>query len=144
MTHENHPQPYPEADSVTPEQIGKVAEGVAAYAYAPMKQTASWQRLIAGISASEEVWRFAAANELIPHLETAVQVVREAFHKTGKMRFSYQIDPEIENEACVIIHAEVSGTLEELVHQDWAYTKAIVRTLPMDKLPLIHLSPIVV
>jgi len=136
---------YPEADSSS-ESAGIVAEGVATYAYTPLKKTAflSLQHQIAGIPASEEVWRFIVANELSHHLEAAVRVVREAFHKTGKMRFTYQIDPEIENEACVIIHAEVSGTLEELVREDWAYTKAIVRTLPMDKLPLIHLFPIVV
>jgi len=133
-------KPYPEAGSET----GKVAEGLATYAYTPLKTTASVQHRIAGVAVSEEVWRFAVANEIVSYLETAVRLVGESFRKIGKIRFSYQIDPEIENESCIIIHAEVSGAVEELVHEDWAYTKAIVRTIPVDKLPLIHLFPIVV
>jgi hypothetical protein len=137
------PKPYSETET-SPQQMSKVAEGVATYAYTPLKKAASVPHQIAGVAVPEEAWRFIVTNELIPHLETAVRVVRESFHKHGKMRFTYQIDPEIENEACVIIHAEVSGVFEELVHEDWAYTKAIVRTLPADKLPLIHLFPMVV
>jgi len=136
-------KPYPETESSS-EQIGKVAEGVATYAYMPFKKTASVQHQIAGIAVSEEVWRFVVANEIVSHLETAVRLVGESFRKAGKIRFSYQIDPEIENESCVIIHAEVYGAVEELVHEDLAYTKAMVRTIPADKLPLIHLFPIVI
>ncbi len=136
-------KPYPETESSS-EQADKVAEGVATYTYTPLKNAASVQHQIAGIAVSYEVWRFAVANEIVSHLETAVRLVGESFRKAGKIWFSYQIDPEIENESCVIIHAEVSGTVEDLVHEDLAYTKAIVRTIPADKLPLIHLFPFVI
>ncbi|MGH7451475.1 MAG: hypothetical protein ACRENG_09040 [bacterium] len=135
--------PYPEAESSS-EQVGKVAEDVATYTYTPLKKAASVQHQIASIAVSEEVWRFAAANEIVSHLEAAVRLVGEAFRKVGKIRFSYQIDPEIENESCIIIHAEVYGVVEELVHEDLAYTKAMMRNIPADKLSLIHLFPIVI
>jgi len=141
MSHENHPKPYPDADSAMSEQIDKVAEGLAAYAYTPIKKAASWQHQIAGVSASEEVWRFAVVNELIPHLETAIRLLFESFHKIDKVRFAYEVDPEIENETWIAIRAKVEGRFDELLKEDLAYTKAITRVVPVDKRPFIRFIP---
>lgn len=137
------PKPYPEADSSS-EQASKVAEGLATYAYTPLKKPMAPQHFIAGIVASEEVWRFAVTNELNTHLETAVQMVPQTFQKVAAMRFTYDIDPEIENESYITIHARVQGALDDLVKEHWTYTKAIVRAIPINKLPLISFSPEVI
>jgi hypothetical protein len=95
------------------------------------------------MAASDEAWHFAMKNELIPHLETAVRVVRESFKKISDIRFTHEIDPEIENESCITIRAKVVGSLEELLCQDWAYTEAIVRAMPINKLPFIRFIPLI-
>jgi len=134
-------KPYTEAESS--EQAGKVAEGVATYAYTPFKKHVSLQPQIAGIAVSDEVWRFAAAHELIPCLETAERLIRELFPKVLGIRFTYEIDPEIENESYIVIRAKVQGKFEELLRADWAYTKKITRLVPISKLPLFSLFPVV-
>lgn len=135
-------RPYPEAESTSSGQLGKVAEAaVGTYAYTPLKKTVSLQHQIAGVSVFDDVWRFATANDLIPHLEIAVRILFESFHEISKVRFAYEIDPEIENESWITIRAKVDGTLEELLHEDLAYTRAIVRAVPIDKLPLIRFIP---
>jgi hypothetical protein len=136
-------KPYPEAESSS-EQVGKVAEGVATYAYTPLPKTASVQHQIAGIAASEEVWRFAAANEIVSHLETAVRLVRESFQKVIDVRFTHDIDQEVDNESWITLRVQVQGSLEDLVRQHWTYTEAIVRAVPINKLPYISLSPEVI
>lgn len=136
------PKPYPESESSS-EQVGKVAEGVATYTYTPLKKAASVQHQIAGIAVSEEVWRFAAANELIPCLETAERLIRELFPKVLGIRFTYEIDPEIDKESYIVIRAKVQGEFEELLQADWAYTKRITRLVPINKLPLFSLFPVV-
>jgi hypothetical protein len=146
MTEKNYPnldaisKPYPETEPSS-QQIGKAAEGVATYAYTPLKKAACVQHQIAGVSVSDDVWRFATANDLIPHLEIAVRILFESFHEISKVRFAYEIDPEIENESWIAIRAKVDGTFEELLHDDLAYTRAIVRAVPIDKLPLIRFIP---
>ncbi|MDZ7359752.1 MAG: hypothetical protein ONB46_03355 [candidate division KSB1 bacterium] len=114
---------------------------MATYAYTPVKKAAPLQHQIAGVSVSDDVWRFAAANDLIPHLEIAIRILFESFREISKVRFAYEIDPEIENESWIAIRAKVDGTLEELLHEDLAYTTAIVRAVPIDKLPLIRFIP---
>ncbi len=133
-------KPYSEAESSS-EQVGKVAEGVATYAYTPLKKAASEQHQIAGISVSKEVWRFAVTNDLIPCLETAERLIRELFPKVLGIQLTYEIDPEIENESYIIIRAKVQGEFEELLRSDWAYTKKITRLVPINKLPLFSLFP---
>jgi len=130
-------KPYPEASS----EAGKVAEGLATYAYTPVKKPMPLQHQIAGVSVSDDVWRFAAVNDLIPHLEIVIRILFESFHEISKVRFAHEIDPEIENESWITIRAKIDGTLEELLHEDLAYTKAIVRAVPIDKLPLIRFIP---
>jgi hypothetical protein len=134
-------QQYPTAESATAGQIGKVAEPVAAYVHAPSHTMTPARRFIAGIPAAESVWRFAAANELISHLETAVQLVQESFQKVGGLQFDYEIDPEIENESWIVVRAKVDGELEDLLNEYSAFTKAMVRAVPMDKQTFIRFSP---
>lgn len=136
------PKSYPEVESPS---TGKVAEAaVATYTVRPAAPyTRTPSRTIAGIAASDEVWRFAVKNELIPHLETAVQVIRESFQKISDIRFAHEIDPEIENESWITIRAKVAGSLEELLREDWAYTQKIVRVIPINKLPFIRFIPVV-
>lgn len=141
MSHEIHPKPYPEADSAMSEQVAKVAEGVTAYAYTPTKKAASAPHRIAGVTVSEEVWRFAAANGLIAHLETAIRLLFESFHKIDIVRFVYEVDPEIENESWIAIRAKVEGRFDELLKEDLAYTKAITRAVPADKRLFIRFIP---
>jgi hypothetical protein len=102
------------------------------------------QHQIAGISVSEEVWRFAVANEIVSHLETAVKLARKFFQKVIDVRFTHDIDEEIENESWITIRIKVQGSLEELVREHWDYTEAIVRAVPINKLPFISLSPEVI
>ena len=64
-------------------------------------------RRIAGISAPNEVWRFAARNDLLAHLETAVRLAKECFKNVEGFHFTYDIDPEIENESYITIRATV-------------------------------------
>ena len=121
----------------------KVAEPAVAYVATTPQKRVPASHVIAGIPASEKVWQFAKANELVPHLETTGKILRNSFHQLADMRFAYDVDPEIENESWITIHAKVAGSLDELLREDWAYTRAVVRALPKDKLPLIHFSPFV-
>jgi hypothetical protein len=136
------PKPYPETESSS-QQINQVAEGVATYPYTPAKKAMSVQHQIAGIAVSEEVWRFAVANDLIPCLETAERLIWELFPKVLGIRFTYEIDPEIENESYIVIRAKVQGEFEELLRADWGYTKKITRLVPVNKLPLFSLFPVI-
>ncbi len=136
-------KPYPDAESSS-EQAGKVAEGVATYTCAPLKKTAAVQHQIAGIAVSDEVWRFAVANEIVSHLETAARLARESFRKVIDVRFTHDIDQETENDSWITLRAKVQGALEELVREHWIYMEAIVRAVPINKLPFISLSPEVI
>ncbi len=137
------PKPYPEADSSSQED-GKVTEGLATSGYTAVKKSIARPHLIAGVAVTDEVWRFAATNELHTHLEIAVQIVRQSFQKTAEMSFTYDLDPEIENESYITMHAKLQGTLEDLVKEHQAYMKAIVRAIPANKLPLISFAPEVI
>ncbi len=119
----------------------KAAESLAMYTPTRRRTASSAPRRIAGIAASNEVWRFAARNDLLAHLETAVRLAKECFWQVGKLSFTYDIDPEIENEAWISIHADIQGSLDELLQQHLAYGKALVRVLPKAKLPLIRFAP---
>jgi hypothetical protein len=136
-------KPYPEIESSS-EQAGKVAEGVATYAYTPLKKAVTLQHQIAGIAVSEEVWRFAVENGIVSHLETSVRLVRESFQKVIEVRFTHDIDQEVENESWVTLRAKIQGSLKDLVREHWAYTEAIVRAVPINKLPFISFSPEVI
>ena len=132
-------QQYPTLDSVSVNQMGKVAEPVAAYIHTPSQGITPTRRFIAGISAAEPVWRFAVANALIPHLETAVQLAHQSFHHAAEMGFTYDIDPEIENESWITLWVKVSGSMDELLNEQSAYRKGMRQVVPINKLPLIRL-----
>jgi transcriptional regulator of nitric oxide reductase len=130
---------YPTAESTAGDQGGKVAEPVAAYVHAPSQSITPAKRFIAGISASEAVWRFAVQNDLVQHLEIAVRLVHESFHHAGETRFTYDLDPEIENESWITLWVKVGGPLDNLLKEQAAYRKGMRQAVPLNKLPLIRL-----
>jgi hypothetical protein len=132
---------YPTTESISVDQMGKIAEPIAAYIHAPSQGITPTRRFIAGISAAEPVWRFAVANELIPYLETAVRLVHESFQKVDGLQFDYEIDPEIENESWIVVRAKVDGELDELINEYTNFNKAMVRAVPIDKQAFIRFSP---
>jgi len=127
------PKPYPEAESSS-EQVGKVSE-TASTAYAT-RTDAKWKppaRTIAGLVADDEVWTFVKANDLLPHLETAIQLARKTFTDMREIKLSYDPDPELPFFNCVTINAKAKGTVEEVFAQDQNYTRIFVETLPSEK-----------
>jgi hypothetical protein len=135
------PRVYPTAEELGLGRGDKVSESLAVYTPTRRRAVSSAPRRIAGIAASDEVWRFAARNDLLAHLETAVRLVKECFLQIGKMSFTFEIDPEIENESWISIHAAIKGKLDDLLQQWQAFDRAMVRNLPPDKQSLIRLSP---
>lgn len=134
-------QPYPTAESAAAAQSGKVAEPIAAYVYVPPQTAAPTRRFIAGILAAEPVWRFAVANQLIPHLETAVRLVQESFQDAEEIRFTCDLDPEIENESWITLWVNISGSLDNLLNEQSTYRKGMRQAVPINKLPRIRLFP---
>lgn len=132
---------YPTAESAVAAQSDKLAEPIAAYIHIPAQAVAPAQRFIAGILATEPVWRFAVANELIPHLETAVRLVRESFQSAEEIKFLYDLDPEIENESWITLWIKVSNSLENFLNEQAIYRKSMRQSVPVNKLPLIRLFP---
>jgi len=123
------PKPYPEADSSQP--ASKVAE-TASTAYV-VRTDAKWRppaRTIAGLAADDEVWSFVRANDLLPHLETAIQLVRKTFFDVLEMRLSYELDPELPKFNSVVIWAKARGTVEELFELEKKYVRAFNEALP--------------
>lgn len=116
----------------------KVAESLAVYTPTRRRTALSTPRRIAGIAASEEVWRFAARNDLLAHLETAVRLAKECFKNIDQLGFSYDVDPEIENESWINLHARIKGAFDDLLQEDFAYTRAMARALPPDKQTFIR------
>jgi hypothetical protein len=125
------PKPYPEADSS--EQIGKVAETVST-AYAA-RADAKWKppaRTIAGLAADEEVWSFVKANDLLPHLETAIQLARKTFLNVREMWLAYLPDPELPKFNSVGIWVKAVGTPEELFEQYKKYVSLFTHDVPSE------------
>jgi hypothetical protein len=136
------PRSYPEADQ---NKTNRVAEpAAAAYTVARPKSTykrrPSSPRRIAGHEVSDEVWRFAVANDLISHLETAIRLVRECFPTASDFRFLYEMDWEIENRHWITIEIKIAGTTEEILQQYNQFTAKIVREVPPEKSDKILLS----
>lgn len=124
-------KPYPEAEASEP--IGIVAETATA-AYGTRMDT-NWKppaRMIAGLAADDEVWSFVRANDLLPHLETAIQLVRKTFFNVGAMRLSYEPDPELPKFNSVVIWAKAPGTVEELFEQEKKYIHEFCETVPSE------------
>ncbi len=128
------PKPYPELET-TPDQPNKVAEALSPYiARTETRRDVAPTRVkppvIAGLPASEEVWRFAQENALVPHVETAVRLARESFKEIRNIRLDYMVDPEIPNRAVLEIHLHVTGFMEELLQSDQNYIRAINIAIP--------------
>ncbi|MGH7451476.1 MAG: hypothetical protein ACRENG_09045, partial [bacterium] len=69
-------KPYPEAAN---QPARKVAEAVATYIVRSTPKPRAAARTIAGLTVDGEVWAFVKANNLLPHLETAIRLARETF-----------------------------------------------------------------
>lgn len=131
------PRPYPEAGKTKTESVSRVAESVAAYSVARPRSTykrqPSLSRRIAGHAVSNEVWQFAVENDLVPHLETAIRLVRECFPTVRKIEFFYVIDSEVENWSWITIAIKVSGTVEEVLAQMNRFDNEMIRQVPLEK-----------
>jgi hypothetical protein len=122
-------KPYPEAESAAAGQTDKVAEGVATYAVPAKQKLRTPARAIAGLAADDEVWAFVRANDLLPHLETAIRLVGESFIDVREIKLSYEPDPEIPKFNSVAINVKVRGTVEELFEQYKNYVRAFIRAV---------------
>jgi hypothetical protein len=129
------PKPYPEQETTPATQSDKVAEAVSPYiAHTEMGHGVTPTKVkppvIAGLPASEEVWRFAQENALVPHVETAVRLAHEHFKIIRDIRLDYMVDPEIPNRADLVINLYVTGTFDELIQADNNYIRAINTFIP--------------
>jgi hypothetical protein len=128
-------KPYPKQETGPATQPDKVAEALSPYiARTETKRSVSLKKVepprIAGLPASDEVWRFAQENALMPHVETAVRLARENFKKIRDIRLDYMVDPEIPNRADLVINLYVTGTFDELIQADNNYIRAINTSIP--------------
>jgi len=129
------PKPYPEQETTPANQPNKVGEAVSPYLTRSETEQATLHRkpeprYIAGLPASDEVWRFAQENALVPHVGTAVRLARETFKEIRNIRFDYMSDPEIPNREILEIHLYVTGLFEELLQADQNYIRAINTAIP--------------
>jgi hypothetical protein len=127
-------KPYPDQDPA-PEQPNKAAESLSPYiARTETRRSVSPKKAepprIAGLPASDEVWRFAQENALVPHVETAVRLVRESFKEIQSIKLEYGVDPEIPYWDSIDIHFYVAGTMDELLQTDQKFTRAFVIAVP--------------
>jgi len=90
-------------------------------------------RRIAGYTVSNDVWQFAIANDLLPHLEAAVRLVRTCFPTVREIDFEYVVDPEIENWSWITIAIKVSGTVDEVLAQMNRFDDEMIKQVPIDK-----------
>jgi len=141
------PRPYPTAEGKN-ETLSRVAESVAAYSVAtptsttPRKPRRVEEKRIAGYAVSDEVWRFAAANDLKPHLETAIRLVHECFPTVSDVQLLHEIDWDVENRSYIVIEIKISGSIPALLEQYNRFTLQIIRQVPPDKRDKIILTQI--
>jgi hypothetical protein len=136
-------KPYPEQETA-PEQPNKVAEALSPYITrtetkrsAPPKKAEP--RRIAGLPASNEVWRFAQENALVPHVETTVRLARESFKEIKQIKLSYAPDPEIPHWEAIVIDLYVTGSIDELLRSDQNYRRAFIAAVPNEQQVKINL-----
>lgn len=115
----------------------RVAEPVAAYQVQQQplnaRQSAPPTHVVSGHHVPSEVWQFAVANELLPHLETAVRLVYESFSVVSKIRFEHAIDPEIANNSWITIEVVVPGTVAEVLTQMNKFDREMISQVPVEK-----------
>jgi hypothetical protein len=139
------PQPYPTADEKD-ETLSHVVESVAAYSVtAPTSTTLRKPRRveekrIAGYAVSDEVWQFAAAHDLKPHLETAIRLVHECFPTVSDVQLLHEIDWEIENRSYIVIEIKITGSIPAILEQYDRFTTQKIRQIPPEKRDKIVLS----
>jgi hypothetical protein len=137
------PQPYPAVEQKN-ETLPHIAEPAAAYSVATPISYRKSQRVekkrIAGYEVSDEVWRFAVANDLIPHLETAVRLVHECFPTVSDVQLLHEIDWEIEDRSYIVIEIKIAGPIPTILEQYNRFTLQIIRQVPPDKRDKIILS----
>jgi hypothetical protein len=140
---QSSPRPYPTAEQEN-EASPRVAEPAAAYTVATptsrKRPPRVEERRIAGYAVSDEVWRFAAANDLIPHLETAIRLVHECFPTVSDIQLLYEIDWEIENRSYIVIEIKIAGSIPSLLEQYDRFTMQMVMQVPPEKGEKIVLS----
>jgi hypothetical protein len=130
-------RPYPEAGQKS-EAPSRVAEPATAV-YSPTKPSAikkslrSPMKQIAGYDVSTEVWQFVVDNDLAPHLETAIRLVRACFPTVRKIDFEYVIDPEVKNNSWIDLAIKVSGTVEEVLTQMNRFDEEMIKLVPIEK-----------
>jgi hypothetical protein len=125
---------YPESKPAPVEQ-SKVAEPVASYAPSvttSVTKPKAKSRRIAGLDASDEVWNFAQKHRLVPHLETAVRLVKESFKNIRTMYLTFDPDPEEPKLDGIIIHITIGGATEEWENQYKVYALRFIEEIPND------------
>ncbi len=115
----------------------RVAEPVGIY-HVPRRATIARKAVspfkrIGGYPASDEVWQFALANDLIPCLERAIRLVHEYFPSVRKVELEYVIDPEIESNSWITIAIKVRGTVDEVLTQISRFDEEMINRTPVSK-----------
>jgi hypothetical protein len=136
-------KPYPDQDPA-PEQPNKAAESLSPYiARTETRRSVPPKKVeparIAGLPASDEVWRFAQENALVPHLETAMRLVRESFKEIREIKLSHAPDPEIPHWESIVISLYVTGSVEELLSSDQNYRRTFIAAVPNEQQIKINL-----
>jgi len=130
MNSKKYAEPKP-----VPREKSKVSESIASYVISPPAATATMaakNRRIAGLEAPEEVWEFVQQHRLAPHLETAVRLVKEAFHDIRTIALAFDPDPEEPNLDGIIIHITIGGSVEEWEKQYKIYALKFLEEIPND------------
>ncbi|MCI0696042.1 hypothetical protein L0337_29085 [candidate division KSB1 bacterium] len=137
------PRPYPTAEQKN-EALPNIAEPAAAHAVTTPISHRKPQRVeekrIAGYAVSDEVWQFAAANDLIPHLETAVRLVYECFPTVSDIQLLHEIDWDVENRSYIVIEIKITGSIASILEQYDRFTLQKIRQVPPEKRDKIILS----
>lgn len=138
MAKQATPKPYRTAEETS--VPSHIAESLAVYTPARAVATKATRRIterrIAGLVAPQEVWKFALTHELIPHLETAVRLVRECFPTVQKIKLLYEIDWEVSDRSWIAIDIGdiiTVGTQEVILERYNRFTREMVRQVPPDK-----------
>jgi hypothetical protein len=130
MKSKKYPEPKP-----APVEQSKIAELVASYAPSVTMSVTKPKvksRRIAGLDASDEVWNFAQKHRLVPHLETAVRLVKESFKNIRTMYLTFDPDPEEPKLDGIIIHITIGGPREEWENQYKVYALRFSEEIPND------------
>jgi hypothetical protein len=130
MRSKKYPESKPHSSSPS-----KVAESVAGYTTSPAvtkRKSLAKIRRIAGLEASDEVWKFAQEHQLMPHLETAIGLVKESFRDLRSIHLAFDPDPEEPNLDGIIIQIKTGESIEEREKQYRAYALRFIQEVPND------------